>query len=146
MGGSAADAVTGDDAWPVAWLRGLLSNRFSLPDRLDFACAGRLQQGEARACGFLRIQIALPFVLDLQAGPFIRIDGLEVGSFELAIGVGLRRQQRQVRPPDFWFGISVWFGVSADAYGSPDGRRFAFVQRQRRTGFTLRRIARTTGK
>ena len=138
--------VTGDNARPVARPRGSLSNRSSLPDRLDFACAGRLQQGEALARGFLRIQVALSFVLDLQAGPFIRIDGLEVGSFELAIGGGLRRQQRQVRPPDFWFGISIWFGVSAGAYGSPDRSRFAFVQRQRRTGFTLRRIARAAGK
>ena len=85
---SAADAVTGDDARSVARLRGLLSSRSSLPDRLDFACAGRLQQDEALARGFLRIQVALSFVLDLQAGPFIRIHGLEVGSFELAIGAG----------------------------------------------------------
>ena len=85
-----ADAVAGADARPVARLRGLLSNRSSLPNRLDFACAGRLQQGEALASGCLRIPVALSFVLDLQAGPFIRIDGLEVGSFELAIGGGLR--------------------------------------------------------
>ena len=115
-----------------------------MPNRLDFAFAGRLQQSEAIARGFLRIQVALSFVLDLQASPFVRIDGLEVGSFELAIGGGLRRQQREVRPPDFWFGISNWFGVSTGAYGSPDGRRFAFVQR--RTDFTLRRIARAAGK
>jgi len=81
-----ADAVTGADARPVARLRGLLSSRFSLPDRFDFACAGRLQQGEALARGLLRIQVALSFVLDLQAGPFVRIHGLEVGSLELAIG------------------------------------------------------------
>jgi len=139
-----AGPVAGEDARPVARLRGLLSKRSSLPNRLDFACAGRLQQSEALARGFLRIQVALSFVLDLQASPFVRIDGLEVGSFELAIGGGLRRQQREVRPPDFWFGISNWFGVSTGAYGSPDGRRFAFVQR--RTDFTLRRIARAAGK
>ena len=86
----AADAVTGDDARPVARLRGLLSNRSSLPDRLDFACAGRLQQGEALARGFLCILVALSFVLDLQPRPFIRVDGTAVGSFELAIGGGLR--------------------------------------------------------
>src|SRR5881394_4021931 len=80
----AADAIAGADARPVARLRGLLSNRSSFPNRLDFACAGRLQQGEALASGCLRIPVALSFVLDLQAGPFIRIDGLEVGSFELA--------------------------------------------------------------
>ena len=125
-------------------LRGLLSRRPSLPNRLDFACAGRLQQDEALARGFLRILVALSFVLDLQARPFIRIDGLEVGSFELAIGGGLRREQRQVRPPDFWFGISNWFGVSTGAYGSPEGRCLAFVQH--RTDFTLRRIARAAGK
>ena len=139
-----ADAVAGADARPVARLRGSLSNPSSLPNRLDFAAAGRLQQSQALACGFLRIQIALSFVLDVQAGPFVRIDGLEVGSFELAIGGGLRRQQRRVRPPDFWFGISNWFGVSTGAYGSPDGRCLAFVQH--RTDFMLRRIARASGK
>ena len=122
----------------------MLAGRLSLLNRLDFAGAGRLQQGEAIARGFLRIQVALSFVLDLQAGPFVRIDGLEVGSFELAIGGGLRRQQRQVRPPDFWFGISRWFGVSTGAYGSPGGRCLALVQR--RTDFTLRRMARASGK
>ena len=127
---------------PVARLRGGLSNPSSLQNRLDFACAGHLQQGEALARGFLRILVALSFVLDLQARPFIRIDGLDVGSFELAIGGGLRREQRQVRTPDFWFGISNWFGVSTGACGSTDDRRFAFVQ----TDFTLCRIARAAGK
>jgi hypothetical protein len=107
--------------------RGLLSNRSSSPNRLDFARAGRLQQGEALARGLLRSLVALPFVLDLQARPFIRVHGPEVGSFELAIGGGLWRQQRQGRPPDFWFGMSMWFGVSTGVYRSPDGRRFAFV-------------------
>ena len=68
----------------------LITRRLSLRNRLDFASGGRLQQGEAVACGFLRVQIALPLVLNLQAAPFIRIDGLEVGSLELAIGGGLR--------------------------------------------------------
>src|SRR5215212_678481 len=104
-----------------------LSNRSSLPNRLDFACAGRLQQSEALARGLLRILVALSFVLDLQAGPFIRVDGPEVGLFEFAIGGGLRRQQRQGRPPDFWFGLSIWFGVSAGAGRSPDGRCLVFV-------------------
>ena len=70
--------------------RGLLSNRSSLPSRFDFACAGRLQQSKALARGLLRILVALSFVLDLQAGPLIRVGGPEVGSFELAIGGGLR--------------------------------------------------------
>ena len=68
----------------------MLTRRLSLPDRFDFASGGRLQQGEAVACGFLRVKVALPLVFDLQATPFIRIDGLEVGSLELAIGGGLR--------------------------------------------------------
>lgn len=139
-----ADAVAGGDVRPVARLCGLLSNRSSFPNRFDFACAGRLQQGKALAGGCLRIPVALSFVLDLQAGPFVRIHGLEVGSFEFAIGGGLRRQQRRVRPPDFWFGISIWFGISTGAHGSVDGRRFAFAQG--RTDFTLRRIARASGK
>jgi hypothetical protein len=122
----------------------MLTGRLSLPNRLDFAGAGRLQQGEAIPRGFLRIQVALSFVLDLQAGPLVRIDGLEIRSFEFAIGGGLRRQQRQVRPTDFGFGISNWFGVSTGADGSPGGRCLALVQR--RTDFTLRRIARASGK
>jgi hypothetical protein len=85
-----ADAVAGDNARPVARLRGLLSNPSSLPNRLDFACAGRLQHGEALARDFLGIQVALSFVLDLQAGPFIRVHSLEIGSLELAIGGRLR--------------------------------------------------------
>src|SRR5215217_4255401 len=95
---------------PVA--RRSLSNPSSSLNRLDFACAGGLQQSEALAGGLLRILIALPFVLDFQARPFIRVDGPEVGSFELAIGGGLWRQQRQVWPPDFWCGMSIGFGVS----------------------------------
>ena len=71
---------------------GMLTGRLPLRNRLDFASGGRLQQDKAVACGFFRVQVALAFVLNLQAGPFIRIDGLEVGSFELAIGGGLRRQ------------------------------------------------------
>src|SRR5215218_9277436 len=106
----------------------MLSGGPALPHRLDLACAGCLQQREALARGFLGVLEALSFVLDLQAGPFVRIDRLEVGSLELAIGDGLRRKQCQVRPPDFWFGVSVGFGVSAGAYGGADGRRLAFVQ------------------
>ena len=68
----------------------MLSGRLSLRNRFDFASGGRLQQGEAVACGFFRVKVALPFVLNLQAAPFIRVDGLEVGSLELAIGSGLR--------------------------------------------------------
>ena len=86
-------AVGADDRSPATMpgpSRGLLSNRSWLPSRLDFACAGRLQQSEALARGLLRILVALSFVLDFQAGPFIRVGGPEVGSFELAIGGGLR--------------------------------------------------------
>ena len=68
----------------------MLSGRLSLRNRLDFASGGRLQQGEAVACSFFRIKVALTFVLNLQAAPFIRVDGLEVGSLVLAIGGGLR--------------------------------------------------------
>src|SRR4029079_10140102 len=93
----------------------------------DFACAGCLQQREALARGFLGVLEALPFVLDLEAGRCVRICRLEVGSLELAIGDGLRREQRQVRPPDFWFGVSVWFGVSAGGGGGGGGGRHALV-------------------
>ena len=68
----------------------MLTRRLSLPNRFDFASGGRLQQRELVACGFLRVKIALPLVLNPQATPFIRIDSLEIGSLELAIGGGLR--------------------------------------------------------
>jgi len=68
----------------------MLSGRLSLRSRFDFASGGRLQQGEAVARGFFRVKVALPFILNLQAAPFVRVDGLEVGSLELAIGGGLR--------------------------------------------------------
>lgn len=124
--------------------QGGLSRRLSPPRRLDLTCAGSLEQGEASARGFLRIQVALSFELDLQTFPFVRIDRLEVRSLELAIGGGLRREQRRVRSPDFRFGVSIWFGVSTAAHGSPDRRRLAFMHR--RAGLTLYRIARAAGK
>ena len=68
----------------------MLSGRLSLRNRFDFASGGRLQQGEAVAGGFLRVKVALSFVFNPQATPLIRVDGLEVGSLELAIGGGLR--------------------------------------------------------
>ena len=49
-----------------------------------------MQQSEALARGLFRILVALSFVLDLQASPFIRVGGPEVGPFEFAIGGGLR--------------------------------------------------------
>ena len=113
-------------------------------DRFDLTEARCLQQDEALARGLLRILITLPFVFDLQAPPFIRIDGLEVGSLELAIGVGLRRQQRRVWPPDVWLDVSYRFRRTAGAWDGANGRRFAFVQG--RTEFALRRIARAAGK
>jgi hypothetical protein len=61
-----------------------------LPNRLNFACAGRLQQGQAVARSLLGILVALSLVFGLQAGPFNRIHGLEVGVVELAIGRRLR--------------------------------------------------------
>ena len=125
-------------------LRGLASNRALLPSRLDLAGAGGLQQGQAVARGLLGIQVALSLVFDLQAGPFVGIDGLEIGSVELAIRRWLRRQQRQVRSPDPGRNISIWLGVSAGTHESTDRRRFAFVRG--RTDFTLRRIARAAGE
>ena len=131
--------------WPApVRLRGSLANLPSLPDRLDFTCAGSLQQDEALAHGFLCIQIALSFVLDLEAGPFIRIDGLEIGSVELAIGGRLRREQCRVRPPDSGLGNTNWFGGSTGAEGSPTGRCLALLQR--RADVPLRRIARASGE
>ena len=99
-------------------------DRASLPSRLDLAGAGGLQQGQAVARGLLGIQVALSLVFDLQAGPFVGIDGLEIGSVELAIRRWLRRQQRQVRSPDPGRNISIWLGVSAGTHESTDRRRF----------------------
>lgn len=59
-------------------------------NRFDFASAGVLQQGKTLARFLLCIPVALPLVLDFQVSPFIGIDGLEIGSVELAIGRGLR--------------------------------------------------------
>jgi hypothetical protein len=102
------------------------------------------QQSEAIARGFLRIQVALSFVLDLQAGPFIRIDSLEIGSLELAIGDGAAATAAPGRQPDFWFGISNWFGVSTGAHGSPGGD--ALPSCSAGPTSTLRRMARASGK
>ncbi len=43
----------------------MLTGRFSLRNRLDFASGGRLEQGEAVASGFLRVQVALSLILNL---------------------------------------------------------------------------------
>jgi hypothetical protein len=87
---------------------------------LNLACARRLEQAQAVACNLLGILVALPLVIDFQAGPFIGIHSLDVGSLELAVGCRLRREQRRVRPVDSRFSISAWFSVSMGTHGSAD--------------------------
>ena len=64
------------------------SNRTSLPNRLNFACAGCLQQGEAVARRLLGIQVALPLIFDLQAGPFTGSTVLRSGLLNSQSGAG----------------------------------------------------------
>src|SRR3979411_2060226 len=85
----------------------LPDSRQRLPSGLNLASARCLPQPETGAYHLLRICIALPLVVELQARPLIRIHGLEVGSPELAVGRWLRYQQRPVGPTNSQFGVSM---------------------------------------
>src|SRR5438477_465531 len=60
---------------------------------LDLASARCLQQPQALARDLLRALIALPLVIEFEPRPFGLIDGLAVGSPELAVRRRLRYQQ-----------------------------------------------------
>jgi hypothetical protein len=106
---------------------------------LDLARARRLEQEEAVARNLLGILVALPLVIDFQAGPFIRVHGTNVGSLVLAVGRRLWCEQRRVGSVDSQFSISTWFSVSMGTDVScPD-------LMPKRSGFTVSRIARASG-
>jgi hypothetical protein len=107
---------------------------------LDLAHGRGLQQAQAIARSLFGILVALPFEIDFQAGPLLRVHRTRVGSFELAVRRRLRHQQRRVGSVDSQFRILAWFNVSMDADGSyPD----LTLNRNR---FTLSRIARAAGE
>ena len=107
---------------------------------LNLACARRLQQAQALACNLLGILVALPLVVDFQAGPFIRVHSPNAGSLELAVGCRLWCEQRRVGPVDLRFSISTRFSVSMGPRGSADGSSPDLLLN--RIEFTLSRIAR----
>jgi hypothetical protein len=108
-------------------------------DGLDLARARRLEQAEAVARSLLGILVALPLVIDFQAGPFIRVHRTNVGSLVFAVGRRLRGEQRRFGSVDSQFSISARFGVSMGTDGScPD-----LVPN--RSGLTVSRIARAPG-
>src|SRR4051794_20154696 len=99
-------------------------------DGLNLATGRLLELAQALARGFLGIAITTALVFKLQAGPFLRIHRRQLGSLELAIGRGLGREQRRIRPVNPGFGSLNGFGIS-DGYGDfmrprdrTDGRRF----------------------
>jgi hypothetical protein len=114
-----------------------------LPNGLNLACAGCLEQGQAIACCLLGILEALSLEFDFQAGPFIRIHGLKIGSFQLAIRCGLWREQHRVRPANSRFRVPVLFRVPAGACSNTDGSCFDLLDS--RIEIALRRIAGATG-
>jgi len=82
-----------------------------LPDqrtrnRLNLAFARHLQLPQTRAGDLLRTLVALPLVIELQARKFVGVHGVAV-SPKLAVGRGLRYQQRAGRPTNSQFRISL---------------------------------------
>jgi hypothetical protein len=61
----------------------------------------RPQPPQAVACGSLGAPVALPLIGGLQPRKCFRIHGLEVGSPELAVGCGQRRELRGLADPCF---------------------------------------------
>lgn len=80
-----------------------LPNGPFLRNVLDLAQARCLQPAQAVACRLFGILIALPFILGLQARPFVGVHRLDIGSLELAAGCGLGRKQRRIGPADAQF-------------------------------------------
>ena len=106
---------------------------------LNLARARGLEQAEAVARSLLGILVALPLVVDFQAGPFIRVHSTNVGSLVLAVGLRLWCEQRRVRAVDSQFSISTRFSVSMGTDVScPD-------LMPNRSGFTVSRIASAPG-
>jgi hypothetical protein len=99
-------------------LGGLLSGRSPMPNGLNLAHARLLKQAQTVARNLLGILEALPLVIDLQAGPLIRVHNTDIGSLEVAIGRRLWCEQRRVGSVDAQFSISAWFSVLMGTRGS----------------------------
>jgi hypothetical protein len=99
----------------------LPDSRQRWPSGLNLAPARCLQQQQTVAYLLLRLLVALPLVVELQARPLIRIHRLEFGPPELAVGGWLRYQQRPLGPANSKVRLSL--GRS----GSLDGVGFDFV-------------------
>jgi hypothetical protein len=85
---------------------------------LNLARTRRLEQVQAVARNLLGILVALPLVIDFQARPFIRVDSINVGSLELAVGRWLWCEQRRVGSVDSQFSVPACFSVSMGTDGS----------------------------
>jgi len=110
-----------------------------MPNGLNLAHARRLEQAQSVARNLLGILEALPLVIDLQAGPLIRVHNTNIGSLEVTIGRRLWCEQRRVGPVDSQFSISTWFSVLMGTRGSAGGS--CLDLRLNRIEFTRRRIA-----
>ena len=123
-----------------------LGNGLSLPERDSISCVldRGLEQAKTLARRLLGVLITLPLVFGSQAGPFVRVHRLEVGSLVVAIRYGLWREQRRVEPVDRWLRMVVLFDRSTDMRLDADNGRFELMQR--RIGFALRGLARAIGE
>ena len=110
---------------------------------LNLACAGRLEQAQAAARNLLGVLVALPLVIDFQAGPLIRVHSPDFGSFEFAVGCRLRCEQLRLGSVDPWFSKSTSFSVSMGTRGSAHGSCPDLMLN--RIEFALGRIARASG-
>jgi hypothetical protein len=79
----------------------------------NLACAGCLQLAQAVSSRLFGILITFPFELGLQAIPLIRIDRLQIGVREFAVGSRLSRKQRGVRMVNAQFSRWLCFGVNS---------------------------------
>jgi hypothetical protein len=109
---------------------------------LDLAEARSLQLVEAGPSYHFGIAIALPFILGLQARPFVRIDRLHVGSLELAVGRRLPRQERRGRPVNAQFGMQLRGRMDARMRSHANVRCLDFLLNE----FAVRRFARASGE
>ncbi len=116
---------------------------------------GSLELAEPLARRLLGLPITLPLVFGFQAGPFVGIDRLEVGPVVLAIGCGLRREQRRIDAVDrrlrmpvllvpIWL-LPMWLLGSADVRCDANDRGLG-LRMGRRIGFALHCVARTGGE
>src|SRR3977135_4524986 len=88
---------------------------------VNLACARLMEQAQAVARNLFGILVALPLVVDLQTGPFIRVHCLNDRPLERAVGCRLWCEQRRIGSRDSQFSISTRFGVSVGTDGrGPD--------------------------